>query len=110
MRAIHKLSRRFASGTSDLLTHIENTVKQLIRTHADIYIEEIDTQKEFKEIDIDDFERTRIVVEIEEFYKISFTDEEFSEINTPFDVVLLINRYLAKEYSISNIEDGTITI
>ena len=49
-------------------------------------------------------------MEIEEFYKISFTDEEFSEINTPFDVVLLINRYLAKEYSISNIEDGTITI
>ena len=56
----------------------------------------------FDNINIDKIEKTKLIVEIEDYYGINFSDREFLSIETPFDCVILVNKYISAEMSLKN--------
>ena len=93
---------------NDLLSHLDSTVKQIIKTQVDFHLDDFDSTNRFEDLNIDIFEKTRIIVEIEEFFKVDFKDEEFLGVQTPFDAVLLINKYISKDYSLKNLDENSV--
>lgn len=104
-RFFGKLRRTF-SVRSDLMSHIDSTVRQIVSTQADFRVEDFDSASPFEDLHIDAFEKTRIIVEAEEFFKVDFTDDEFLGARTPFDVVVLVNKHVSKEYSLRHLDES----
>ena len=71
-------------------------------------MENFDSMSKIEELKIDIFEKTWIIVEVEEFFKVNFKDDEFIGIQTPFDAVLLVNKYIAKDYSLKNLDENRV--
>ena len=49
---------------------------------------------------IDEVEKTKLIVEIEGYYGVNFSDREFLSIETPFDCAILVNKYISSEMSL----------
>ena len=96
--------RRYTQ-TSDLMTYIENSVKQIFKTHLDFLPENYDSMEKFENLNICDLEKTRLIVEVEDHFQLNFQDKDFLDIETPFDCVTLVNRYLSIDYSLKLKED-----
>lgn len=52
-------------------------------------------------MNFDDNEKTWIITEIEDHFQVNFSDKEFLSIETPFDCVIILNKYLAPEMSLT---------
>lgn len=99
MRAVCvRLSRRFTQFRPDLLTFVESSVKQVIKSHANVFLDNFDTSSTFKQLGFDFLEQTRLIVETENHFGIQLTQREFLEIESVFDLVSVVNAYVSREF------------
>jgi hypothetical protein len=110
MKILLKFISKKYNHSSDLMGYIENSIKQLIRSHLDFIPDKYDVMEKFENLNICKFEKTRLVVEIEDHFQVNFSDQEFLEIQTPFDCVTLVNRYLSLDYSLRLKEDLNLSL
>ncbi len=106
---LSRILRRTLSSRDDLLSFIEVSVKQILTYHNQFAIESFDSQKPFKDLGITDLEKSRLVYETENHFDVDLTDHEFLSINTPFDLICLINKYISVEYALTENSEKGIT-
>lgn len=109
MRKLMKRATSYLSGNQEsFLNYLENSVKQVIKSNADVIVPDFDLNTSFQEMNFDILEKTRLIVEIEHHFNVNFTDSEFINISTPFDCVVFLNKHLASQYSLSKKESFQI--
>jgi acyl carrier protein len=100
--------RRLFSFRPDLLTFIEASVKQLLRSHAIMHLPPFSVDARFADLGIESLEQTRLVTTVERHFGIELTTKEFLELGTVLDLVSAVNRHIAAEYLIEKREENDL--
>ena len=103
------LFRKF-SFQPDLLTFVEASVKQIIRCHAYVHFDEIDTNRTFANLGFNILEQTRLIIETENHFGFKLTQKEFLEVDSIFDLVCVINKYRCQEFMLANKQNNDVSV